>query len=65
MEKNKYLISIVETCKKYGFPRDKLYSMIRSGNKDLPYIKINGIAKINVPLFDEWLNKMTIEKREV
>lgn len=62
---NKYLISVVEASKKYGFPRDKLYNMIRSGNKDLPYVKISGIAKINVPLFEEWLNKATIEKREL
>lgn len=65
MEKNKYLISVVEASKKYGFPRDKLYSMITNSKTDLPYIKINGRVKINVPMFEEWLNKLAMEQKEL
>ena len=39
--------------------------MIKSGNSNLPYIKINGITKINVPMFEEWLNKMAVEQKEL
>lgn len=64
MNNNKYLISVVEASQRYGLGRDFLYSLVRS-REDMPIIKINGITKINVVLFEEWLNKITLEEREL
>lgn len=65
MEKNKYLISVVEASKRYGFPRTKLYNMVRSNHPDVPFIRINGIVRINAPLFKEWLDSLSKEHKEI
>lgn len=59
---NKYLISVTEASKRYGIGRDKLYQLIRT-QSDIPVISISNATKINVPLFEEWLNKVTKEGR--
>ena len=61
---NKYLISVVAASKRFGIGRDVLYAMIRS-QSDIPVVKIRNVTKINVPLFEEWLNKAAIEKRVI
>lgn len=63
--KNKYLISVVEASERYGFPRDTLYRMVRSNHPDLPFIRINGHVKINVPLFEKWLDSLSKEHKEI
>ncbi len=63
--KNKYLISVVECSKQYNVPRDKLYGAIRAGNTEIPYIKIGNITRINVPLFEEYLNKKSALQEEI
>lgn len=60
--KNKYLVSITEASKIFGIGRDKLYAIVRS-EPDIPVIKVGDITKINVPLFEEWINKATLERR--
>ncbi|OZV12373.1 hypothetical protein CIW83_09770 [Tissierella sp. P1] len=64
LNKNKYLLTVNETAEKYGVGRGKLYELIRS-EPDFPIIKIGNTNKINAPLFEEWLNKSTEEKREI
>lgn len=61
---NKYLVSIVEAGKIFGIGRDAMYAMVRS-EPDLPKIKIGEITKINVPLMEEWLNKATLDGRNL
>ncbi len=61
---NKYLMSIVEAAKYFNIGRNKLYAMVKS-EPDIPVIRIEKITKINVPLFEEWLNKATLEGREL
>ncbi|MBU5312315.1 helix-turn-helix domain-containing protein [Tissierella carlieri] len=61
---NKYLMSIVEASKHFNIGRDKLYALVRS-QEDIPIIRIGETTKINVPLFEEWLNRATLEGREL
>lgn len=62
--KNKYLMSIIEAAEYFNIGRNKLYAMVRT-QEDIPIIKIGETFKINVPLFEEWLNKATLEGREL
>lgn len=61
---NKYLMSVVEASKYFNVGRDKLYALIRS-QEDIPVLKVGETTKINVPMFAEWLNKATLEGREL
>lgn len=60
----KYLVSIVEASKMFGIGRDSLYAMSRS-EPDIPIIKIGSTTKVNVPLMEQWLDKATLEGREL
>lgn len=62
--KSKYLVSIVEASKMFGIGRDALYAMSRS-EPDMPIIKIGSVSKINVPLFEQWLDRATKEGRRL
>lgn len=62
--KDKYLMSITEASKYFGIGRDKLYQIVRS-EPDTPVLRIGDITKINVPLFEDWLDKATKEGREL
>ena len=55
--KNQYLLSIVETSRIYNIPRDKLYAASRSGNTEIPFIKIGNTKKIHVPLLEKLLEE--------
>lgn len=61
---SKYLVSIVEASKMFGIGRDSLYAMSRS-EPDIPIIKIGSTTKVNVPLMEQWLDKATLEGREL
>ncbi len=63
--KNKYLLSVVETSRQYNVGRDYLYGLIRSGNSDLPYLRIRGHVKINAPLFEAWLDEKSRMRAEL
>jgi len=54
-----YLISIVEASRRYGVPRDKLYALTKS-DPEIPCIVIGKTTKINVPLFEKYLNDKSI-----
>lgn len=60
----KYLLSIVDSAKYFNIGRDKLYAIIRT-HDDAPIIKIGNSTKINVIMFEQFLNKCTEEKREL
>lgn len=45
MKKNKYLLSITETSRIYGLPKNKLYAAARAGNSEIPFIKIGTFTK--------------------
>ncbi len=62
--KDKYLMSITEASKYFGIGRDKLYQIVRS-EPDIPVLRIGDINKINVPLFEDWLDEVTKEGREL
>lgn len=61
---SKYLVSISEAGKIFGIGRDAMYALVRS-ERDLPKIKIGETTKINVPLMEEWLNKITREGKKL
>lgn len=64
MKNNKYLMSVVQASKHFNIGRDKLYEIIRS-NEDVPVIRIGEITKVNVPMFEQFLDKCTHEGREL
>lgn len=57
-------MSIIEAAKYFNIGRDKMYALVRS-QEDIPIIKIGEMTKVNVPLFEDWLNKATLEGREL
>ena len=61
---SKYLMSVVEASKYFNIGRDKLYAIIKS-NADVPVIRIGEITKVNVPMFEQFLNRCTEEGREL
>lgn len=61
---NKYLMSIGEAAKYFNIGRNKLYAMVRS-QEDIPVVRIGETTKINVPLFEKWLDRATLEGREL
>lgn len=46
----------------YGIGKSKLYAMVRS-EPVIPIVRIGETTKINAPLFEEWINKATLEGR--
>lgn len=62
--KIKYLMSVVEASKYFNIGRDKLYVLVKT-EPDIPIIKIGETTKINVPMFEQFLNKCTEEGREL
>lgn len=64
MEKTKKLVSITEAGKIFGIGRDAMYAMVRS-EPDLPVLKIGSTTKVNVPLMEQWLDKLTREGRKL
>lgn len=64
LKTNRYLMSVVEASKHFGIGRDKLYAIVRS-QPDVPIIRIGEIVKINVPMFERWLDDCVNEGREL
>ena len=60
----KYLLSVNEATKLFGIGRDRLYSLIKS-EEGFPVVKIGNNYKINRVLFEEWLDKASIEGRVI
>ena len=58
----KYLLSVREASELYGIGRDRIYELIRS-DSGFPVVKIGGNYKVNKPLLEAWLDKITIEGR--
>jgi len=61
---NAYLISIPKAAKEFGIGRDKLYALCNS-DPTVPIIKVGEFTKINRPLFEEWLDKATKDKKQL
>lgn len=60
----KYLMSIKEASQYFGIGRNKLYALLKSED-DIPIVKIGEKLKINVPLFEQWLNQCVKEGRHL
>ena len=60
----KYLMSIKEASEYFGIGRNRLYEMIRSQN-DIPMVKVGVHLRINVPLFEQWLDNCAKEGRNL
>lgn len=56
----KYLLSVREASELYGIGRDRIYELIRS-DPGFPVVKIGANYKVNKPLLEAWLDKITIE----
>lgn len=61
---NKYLVSVTEAAQLFGIGRDAMYRLVKM-NPEVPVVKIGEITKINVPLMEDWLNKVTREGRKL
>lgn len=58
----KYLLSVREASEIYGIGRDRIYELIRS-DPEFPVVKIGSNFKVNRPLLEVWLDKITKEGR--
>lgn len=62
--KSKYLVSISEAASIFGIGKNTLYALSRT-EPDIPIILIGMKKKVNIPLMEEWLNKVTREGRKL
>lgn len=54
----------IDNCVKYsGIGRDKILELAHNPNSDFPRFKVGSRFLINRTMFDEWLNKISEEKR--
>jgi hypothetical protein len=65
MKKNKYLLSITETSRIYGLPKNKLYAAARAGNSEIPFIKIGTFTKINTIMLERLLNEKALKNEQL
>lgn len=61
--KNKYLCSVTQGAAIFNIGRDKLYELVRA--KRIPCIQIGNVTKINVPMFEKFLEEATREGRKL
>ncbi len=63
-EKNSKATLTIENCVKYsGIGRDKLMELAHNPNSDFPRFKVGSKFLINKVMLDEWLDKISKEKR--
>lgn len=60
----KYLMSVKEASQHFGIGKNKLYELLRS-QEDIPVVKIGEYTKINVPMFEKWLNECSEQGRSL
>lgn len=65
MKNNKYLLSICETSKIYGLPKNKLYAAARAGGTEIPFIKIGTFTKINTIMLEKLLNDKALKNEQL
>ncbi|OAA91225.1 excisionase [Clostridium ljungdahlii] len=54
----------IDSCVKYsGIGRDKILELAHNPNSDFPRFKVGSKFLINRTMFDEWLDKISKEKR--
>jgi excisionase family DNA binding protein len=54
----------IDNCVKYsGIGRDKIMELAHNPNSDFPRFKVGSKFLINKTMLDEWLNKISEEKR--
>jgi len=59
-----YLLSIPAAAAEFGIGRSRLYELVYS-DSTIPTIRVGEYTKINRTLFKEWLDKATIEGRQL
>lgn len=63
-EKEEKATLTIDNCVKYsGIGRDKIMELAHNPNSDFPRFKVGTKCLINKKLLDEWLDKISKEKR--
>lgn len=62
--KEKYLMSVKEASDYFGIGRNRFYEIVRS-HPDIPIIKVGQSMKVNVPMFEKWLDECVKEGRKI
>jgi|LGOV01.1.fsa_nt_gb excisionase family DNA binding protein len=58
------LYSIPEISRNMGLGKDRIYKIIKE-NEDCPVLKVGSQTKIDLELFQEWLEKCIFEGRRL
>lgn len=57
-------MSVTEAAKTFGISRDRLYALVKT-EPDIPIIHLGEFIKINTPMFEIWLDRITQEGRRL
>lgn len=60
----KYMLTVTEAAAIFGIGENTLRELIRT-DKTFPVIKVGTHNKINSGLLRDWLDKATVEKRDI
>lgn len=61
---NKYILSITEAAEAFGIGEHRLRELAYS-DPTFPKLQIGSHTKINSRLFKDWLDKATIDKKQI
>lgn len=59
----KLTMTILECAKYTGIGKDKIMELVHSQNSDFPRFKVGSKFLINREMLDDWMEKITREKR--
>ena len=62
---NKVTFSIMEAAMYSGIGHEKIRELVNRPNTDFPYFKVGSRVAIDKRVFDEWLDKITLEHRKL
>ena len=62
---SKVTFSIMEAAMYSGIGHEKIRELVNRPNTDFPYFKVGSRVAIDKRVFDEWLDKITLEHRKL
>lgn len=62
---NKSTLTVLECAELINVRKEKIRELINKPNTDFPYFKVGAKVLINREMLNEWLEKISIEHREI
>lgn len=62
---NKSTLTVLECAELINVRKEKIRELVNKPNTDFPYFKVGAKVLINRDLLNQWLEKVSIEHREI